>query len=160
MAASSQKSPNTRDQLRGAHDRADEGASIRVQPPLVSCIALFGDVAHGPAAWLVVILRARDERVSLFSKLEPGDAFGPDGRPLLHRPAGGTEVVGVATLNQLGNAYTWQLHDELVPRTQHREDLAVNPQSPRAEAMTSVGNAGLPGKRCYDACELRHQGGR
>jgi hypothetical protein len=41
--------PNTRDQLRGAHDlalvhdeRADHDAPIRLQPPLVSCIALFG----------------------------------------------------------------------------------------------------------------------
>ena len=40
---------DTRDQLRGAHDRAlvhddraDHGASTRLQPPLVSCIALFG----------------------------------------------------------------------------------------------------------------------
>ncbi len=40
--------PNTRDQLRGAHDlalvhddRADHYAPIRLQPPLVSCIALF-----------------------------------------------------------------------------------------------------------------------
>jgi len=39
---------NTRDQLRGAHDltlvhddRADNDASTRLQPPLVSCIALF-----------------------------------------------------------------------------------------------------------------------
>ena len=39
---------NTRDQLRGAHDlalihddRADHDASARIQPPLVSCIALF-----------------------------------------------------------------------------------------------------------------------
>jgi hypothetical protein len=39
---------NTRDQLRGAHDlalvhdeRADDDASTRLQPPLVSCIALF-----------------------------------------------------------------------------------------------------------------------
>jgi hypothetical protein len=40
--------PNTRDQLRGAHDlalvhndRATHGASTRLQPPLVSCIALL-----------------------------------------------------------------------------------------------------------------------
>ena len=40
--------PNTRDQLRGAHDltlghdyRADYGAFTRYQPPLVCCIALF-----------------------------------------------------------------------------------------------------------------------
>ena len=39
---------NTRDQLRGAHDltlvhdeRSDKGAAICLQPPLVSCIALF-----------------------------------------------------------------------------------------------------------------------
>jgi hypothetical protein len=39
---------NTRDQLRGVHDlalvhddRADRAASTRLQPPLVSCIALF-----------------------------------------------------------------------------------------------------------------------
>ena len=44
--------PNTRDQLRGAHDltlvhdeRAEYGASTRLQPPLVSCIALLGDAA-------------------------------------------------------------------------------------------------------------------
>jgi hypothetical protein len=41
--------PKTRDQLRGAHDHApphddlaDEDVSIRIQPPLVSWIALFG----------------------------------------------------------------------------------------------------------------------
>jgi hypothetical protein len=45
---------NTRDQLRGAHDLAlvhddltDEHVAIRVQPPLVSCIALF-DCAPRP----------------------------------------------------------------------------------------------------------------
>ncbi len=44
---------NTRDQLRGAHDlalvhddRADDDAPMRFQPPLVSCIALFGNVAR------------------------------------------------------------------------------------------------------------------
>jgi len=41
--------PNTRDQLRGAHDlallpddRADHNAPTRLPPPLVSCIALLG----------------------------------------------------------------------------------------------------------------------
>jgi hypothetical protein len=46
----SSRPPNTRDQLRGAHDLAlvlgervaDDDASTRIQPPLVSCIALFG----------------------------------------------------------------------------------------------------------------------
>ena len=40
--------PNTRDQLRGVHDltlvhddRADHGATIRLQPPLVTWTALF-----------------------------------------------------------------------------------------------------------------------
>jgi hypothetical protein len=50
---------NTRDQLRGAHDlalahdeRADHGASTRLQPPLVSCIALFGrQTAGAPLCW-------------------------------------------------------------------------------------------------------------
>ncbi len=46
------ESSNTRDQLRGAHDRAlvqndsaDDDAPTRLQPPLVSCIALFGGLA-------------------------------------------------------------------------------------------------------------------
>ena len=41
---------NTGDQLRRAHnlttdrdDAADDSASIRIQPPFVSCITLFGD---------------------------------------------------------------------------------------------------------------------
>jgi hypothetical protein len=44
---------NTRDQLRGAHDltiahdeRSDDGATIRLRPPFVSCIALFGNAVH------------------------------------------------------------------------------------------------------------------
>ena len=44
--------PNTRDQLRRAHgltlvhdDPADDDAPIRIQPPFVSCITLFGGVA-------------------------------------------------------------------------------------------------------------------
>jgi geranylgeranyl pyrophosphate synthase len=44
---------NTRDQLRGAHDLtlvhddvADDDAFTRLQPPLVSCIALFGNAVH------------------------------------------------------------------------------------------------------------------
>jgi hypothetical protein len=47
---------NTRDQLRGAHDRATvhdersgDGAATRLQPPLVSCIALLGDAIHSCA---------------------------------------------------------------------------------------------------------------
>jgi hypothetical protein len=47
--------PNTRDQLRSAHDhththdeRADESATTRLQPRFVSCIALFGSLGrHG-----------------------------------------------------------------------------------------------------------------
>ena len=50
---------NTRDQLRGAHDLAlvhhdpaDQDASTRIQPPLVSCIALFGrQTAGAPLCW-------------------------------------------------------------------------------------------------------------
>jgi hypothetical protein len=45
--------PNTRDQLRGVHDLtlehddgADDSAPTRFQPPLVSCIALFGGAIH------------------------------------------------------------------------------------------------------------------
>ena len=41
--------PNARDQLRSAHDltlvhdeRSDEGATTRLQPRFVSCIALLG----------------------------------------------------------------------------------------------------------------------
>jgi hypothetical protein len=47
---------NTRDQLRGAHDLAlvhddlvsDDDAPTRLQPPLVSCIALLDGAAHSP----------------------------------------------------------------------------------------------------------------
>jgi hypothetical protein len=49
LAHSPDGSSNTRDQLRGAHDRttthddrADHDAPTRLQPPLVSCIALLG----------------------------------------------------------------------------------------------------------------------
>jgi hypothetical protein len=49
------KAPNTRDQLRGAHDltlvhddRSDDDAPTRIQPPLVSCIALFGSASLDP----------------------------------------------------------------------------------------------------------------
>jgi hypothetical protein len=110
--------------------------------------------------WLVVVLCARDEGMSFLGKGEPRDAAGPDGRPLLHRPARRTEVVRQATLDQVGNACTGQLHDEPVLRAQHCEDLAVNPQSPRPEAVASIGHSGLRGERRYDPGELRHQGRR
>ncbi len=51
--------PNTRDQLRRAHDLtlahdglvADDDAPIRIQPPFVSCITLFDGAP--PASWAV-----------------------------------------------------------------------------------------------------------
>ncbi len=55
---------NTRDQLRGVHDptlvhadRADHGASTRLQPPLVSCIALLGGTPHLRACLLRLKIR-------------------------------------------------------------------------------------------------------
>jgi hypothetical protein len=62
--------PNTRDQLRGAHDltlvpddRADHNASTRLQPPLVSCIALFdGLTGFRIGGGTRLVPQARDER--------------------------------------------------------------------------------------------------
>jgi hypothetical protein len=58
---------NTRDQLRGAHDltlvhddSADEDAPTRLQPPLVSCIALLGGLMAPAEAAYSPCSRYRD----------------------------------------------------------------------------------------------------
>jgi hypothetical protein len=60
---------NTRDQLRGAHDLAlvhddpvgDDDASTRPQPPLVSCIALFGGAPRASRAGDAMRRRCRPD---------------------------------------------------------------------------------------------------